>query len=205
MKKTPNQKGFTVLEVIVALLLFSLLMGSLWHFFGETYSLYIKFDHKSDLSEQARIITSFIREEIRLADEVTLTVKTVDGSDKKISPPEHPKTSESSDLIEGEFVTIDLNTASGTGTKKGKRQIILRENTSTEKDQGKYRLFYKANFTESLISDKIEQIKVIREKDASIVQFECILAITRDGEIFQEVQNVFSESLQYKIAYEVTP
>ncbi len=200
MKSVPNQKGFTVLEVVVALLLFSLLMGSLWQFYGDTYSMYIKFDHKTNLSEQARISTSFIREEIRLAEEVTITVK--DGTEEKtIHPPTVPQTSKSSDKIEGELVKIELRTTPRTGSGKENRQIRLRENASTQNDQGAYHLLYKANFTESLISDKIHNIKVTREENSPIVRFECTLAVSRNGEIFQQVENVFSESLEYKIAY----
>ena len=200
MKNAPNQKGFTLLEVVVALLLFSLLMGSLWQFYGDTYSMYIKFDHKTDLSEQARIATSFIREEMRLAEKVTITVKT-GTEEKKIQPPTETKTSESSDKIEGELVKIELSTTPGTGSKKEDRQIGLRKNTLSANDQGAYHLLYKANSTESLISDKIYNIKVIREQNSPIVHFECTLAVIRNGEIFQQVENVFSESLEYKIAY----
>jgi prepilin-type N-terminal cleavage/methylation domain-containing protein len=199
MKNTIHQKGFTVLEVIVALLLFSLLMGSLWQFYGETYRGYISFDQQSDLSEQSRLVTSFIREEIRLSDQVTIVVETdVAGTKqtKEIHPPVIPKTEDSSALREGELKRIKLNTLSS--SRKTSRELWLKDNVLPLKDMGRYSLYYNANGTDSLISDKVDNIKITREQDASTVQFECTFAIRRDAAVIQEMQNTFSESLEYK-------
>lgn len=187
MKNTIHQKGFTVLEVIVALLLFSLLMGSLWQFYGETYRGYISFDQQADLSEQSRLVTNFIREEIRLSDQVTIEVWS--GSEKKyINFP-----SESSDSLTGDLSEILLNTKAGTSTQKGDRKIKLVGES----------LYYEANHVPSLISDKVDNIKVIKETDSPIIQFECTYAIKKNGTVIQSFQNTFSESLQYKMPYPV--
>jgi prepilin-type N-terminal cleavage/methylation domain-containing protein len=199
MKNITHQKGFTVLEVIVALLLFSLLMGSLWQFYGEAYRGYISFDQQADLSEQARLVTSFIREEIRLSDQVTLLIETdTDGTkeSKEIHPPVVPKTDNSSALREGELKRIKLNTLSS--SRKTSRELWLKDNAPDTKEKGQYSLYYTANGTDSLISDKVDNIKVTRVKDASTAQFECTFAIRRDTAIIQEMQNTFSESLEYK-------
>ncbi|MDF2613655.1 MAG: hypothetical protein K0S71_1441 [Clostridia bacterium] len=198
MKKDLNSKGFTLIEVIVALLLFSLLMGALWEFFGNTYSVYTQFDHKTNLSDESRRVSSFIREEIRLADQVTITVE---GSPElKIHPPETPKTMESSSLVKDkQLAKIELKTA-GSG-RKGDRRIELSENASFDNGEGLYKLVYIANSTSSLISDKIQNIKVTREEDSPIVVFECTISKKGETQAAQIVQHIFSESLEYKAKY----
>ena len=178
MKNTIHQKGFTVLEVIVALLLFSLLMGSLWQFYGETYRGYISFDQQADLSEQARLVTNFIREEIRLSDQVTIDT-----------------------TVQGRLTEMKLNTLLSS-SKKTKREIVLDAiKEDTDEEEKTYSLYYSASGTKSLISDKVYNIKVTQEEGSSIVQFECTVAIVRDGKIIQQAVSTFSESLQYKEPY----
>lgn len=191
MKKRLDQKGFSLIEVVVALLLFSLLMGSLWEFFGNTYSVYTQFDKKTNLDDEARRISSFIREEIRLADKVAITLE----DNSIIYPPN--TTGSSIEIKDKQLKIINLNTTGG-GTKKPSRSIKLSSNGLDKSGQLMYKLEYTANGTPSLISDKIKNIKITKEKDSSIVEFTCEVRQVNDT---QEIKNVFSESLEYKEKY----
>jgi len=193
MKKEQSQRGFSLIEVVVALLLFSLLMGSLWEFFSNTYSVYNKFDKKTNLSDESRMVSSFIREEVRLADQVTIKVKDATTNVEYTIKPEETF------RITGNLEEIILNTTETIGRKQ-KRKLLLTENPPGAKDKGKFKLDYVANLITSPIADKIENIKVTREENSSIIEFECTLI--KNGDI-QKVENTFSESLKYKIA--VTP
>ncbi len=204
MIQRSRQKGFTLIEVAVTLLLFSLTMGVLWEFFSNTYSTYVMFDKKSMLSDQSRITTSFIREEIRSAEGITIEVLT--GAALSLEEVNPPSATGPTHEIKGILSQIKFaNQTTGPGILKKKRSIKMETNTTTQGGLGKYRLIYTAGGTSSLISDKVENIKVIRDADSSVVQFECIFNEDGETQSTQIIRNIFSESLEYKEKYSSIP
>lgn len=181
VKKNRQQRGFTLLEVVAALVLFTLLMSSLWDFFAGFYKNYTVFDEKADLLDQGKIVAAFIKEEIRLADEVKIVLK--DGA--VISPVDKPH-----EAINGVLDKIELRTTFSTSGKK-KRAISFKSGKLTYD-----------NLTSSLISDKIESIEVTKEPDSFLVKFECLFLKKGETSELQKVTYTFIGSLEHKALYE---
>ena len=179
MRKRANQRGFSLLEAILALLLFALLMDGLFDFFGKTYADYVRFDNKATNINETRAISDFIRNEIRGADEVT--IKLADGTI----------------ITKGTLMGITLTTLSNiTTTTGGMGSVLKLESISGSQN---YKLTYNANDRTSLISDQIETIFVDKKKDSQLINFKCqVCKEERKDSTSQKMESTFSESLYYK-------
>lgn len=60
MKK--REKGFSLLEAAIALLLFGLILQSLLNFFSQMYVSSKRFDQRTYLVDNARAVNDFVRE-----------------------------------------------------------------------------------------------------------------------------------------------
>lgn len=195
MKKHLNQRGFTLIEIIVALLLFTMLLALVWECFIGIFRNYKDLEVKIKLNDQSRLVESFIKEEIRSAEQVTIIVKTeTSGAEQKIEP-----STDSEARLEGQLRKIILsNVDPYSGTKNSNRSLELQKNPSLKPNEGAYIFCYTANGTSTLIADKISAIKVIRAKDSNNVDFECEFYTSGSNEAYQKLIYLFSESLDYK-------
>lgn len=207
-----KQKGFTLLELAVCFVLFAILLEALWGFFGNIYGEFIQFDKKIALNNEADAVESFLRDYIRQADKIKLTMQ--DGkiievilAPTTIAPSPNPN---NQDVIAGDLKQIEiekkqLNTA-GTAYEIKNSKVFVENNTSPTGNQGRLKLSYQllsgiggsdvggAN----LISDQIENIKVTHKKDSDLVEITCI--IHKNGETNERLKVTirFTEDLSYK-------
>lgn len=62
-----NKKGFTLVEMIVAILIFSLVLAMFYQFFGFSDKLFRKTDEIATMQDQARLIVQGVRKDIGTA------------------------------------------------------------------------------------------------------------------------------------------
>lgn len=188
MKK--GEKGFTLLEAVFAILLFAMLTQMLMSFFMTMYKNGRIFQKQTYLMDNARTASAFIKEEIRQAEKIEITLE--DG--KKLGFDEGEVTS--GEVIPGEAKEIDVITL-------GDSEPIIKliKNSGAEAYEGTYSLVYQGNSgvaTYNTISTMVKSIKIsINEQDE--VTFECVYAPTNpQDEGREQVTEIFSESLRYK-------
>ncbi|ADZ83446.1 prepilin-type N-terminal cleavage/methylation domain-containing protein [Cellulosilyticum lentocellum] len=189
MKK--REKGFSLLEAAIALLLFGLILQSLLNFFSQMYVSSKRFDQRTYLVDNARAVNDFVREKIRIAEKVQILVGTAMSNDT-ITP-----IKSASDNVEkqGKLYMIQFKT----GTDVSAIELIAVP--APDKTKGKYKLVYTVGPDTALISDMIEDIQVKRKKNSDIVEFTC--SFNKHGETLEKlkVEETFTESLAYKEKY----
>ncbi len=175
-----KQKGFSLLEMIIVVLLTVILLEAVLEIFSNVYRETMKFYTKVNYSEELHIVSDFIRDEIRCAEEVSVVV-----SDEEHEVIEPEKTTLAT---EGRLKEIKLYTKDGT---TGKIKMIKNRNTQ----YGKYSLVYEATGTQNLISNLVDDIQVVHEENSSYVTFQCTIA--QIGATTRSKLS-FTESLAYK-------
>lgn len=185
-----KQKGFSLLEMIVVVLLFSILMQAVLGVFSSIYTGFSIFRNKVNYNDNARIVSDFIRDEIRLADKVRITVSDL-GVNKAIDP----KVTSGCLNVAGELKEIKLYTTDGTIGA-----IKLKANSGTNAKQGKYSLVYQADGsgTQNLISDLVDEMYVTRTTDSDYVTFEYVISKVGVTTTTAQLTQSFTESLAYK-------
>nr|WP_302599328.1 prepilin-type N-terminal cleavage/methylation domain-containing protein [uncultured Cellulosilyticum sp.] len=182
-----KQKGFSLLEMVLSIMLSAVLLQVMIVTVSNIYEGVVRFRTKVNYSEQIRIVSDFIRDEIRGATKVSIKVQ--DGSSVKVIE----NGAEDSDLeIKGMLDEIKYVTAENTVG-----EIRLRKNSIYNLKQGKYSLFYegKESDTQNLIGDLVDELKVVRMADSNYITFTCVI-----GGVNQTMgeQMSFTESLAYK-------
>lgn len=185
MKK--KERGFTLLEAVVALVLFSLLLQSLLNFFGTMYVNAKEFQEKAYLMDNARSVNDFIREKIRENEKVE--IETSAGIIEPVAK------GDTVSEIDGQLKEIKLYTTGNTSIKLS----VLKDGTGNYyPGKGKYKLEYWSGGTPSLISDQIEDIEVKREANSEIVEFTCKFNKHDETNEILKLEETFTESLAYK-------
>lgn len=190
--KTKSQRGFTLLEVVFALLLFSFVMGLIWFFYNAVYINNIRFNTSSQLTESVRTISNTIKNDLRLADYITVEIEQEDGSIKSINPGHDFET------ITGKLSMIHLYTKDK--PQLGYRTIQLIRNDNPKHEQGAYSLIYKyEDGTNAIICDQLQDIKVTVYKGNTNIYFDCTVesGSVKVGEEMT-LDASFSESLKNK-------
>lgn len=199
-----QERGFSLLEAVIALVLFTILLQGLLNFFATMYINENEFRQKAYLSDNAQSVNDFIREKIREADKVQIKIATSDNGTENtllddtyitFSPiKKYTETDAASnnDLKEGRLGSITILKGTHTG------EIILELVSSTANNKGKYQLIYRSGGTDVLISDQIDNIKVKREKDSDIVEFACGFNKHGETKVQLKIEEIFTESLAYK-------
>ncbi len=205
-----QEQGFTLLEAAIALVLFCLLLQGLLNFFAVMYSNSKHLEQKAYLMDNARAINNFIGEKIKEATNVEIeltkslnnagtpndptddTWANADWAYRLITPILIPS---DNTAREGRLSRIVLQDKVGNIT-----YIDLKFTSSADNNKGYYQLVYVSgtSATESLISDRIQNIKVTRKKDSDIVEFSCELSKKNETFNYLKIKEVFTESLAYK-------
>ena len=185
MKK--QERGFTLLEAVVALVLFSILLQSLLNFFGSMYVNAKEFQEKAYYMDNARSVNDFIREKIR--ENLQVEIDTSGGLILPIA-----KGDTVSEIV-GQLNRINLDASGNTfiklsELKDGSGNYLPRK--------GKYKLEYWSGGTPSLISDQIEDIQVKRGANSEIVEFTCEFNKHDETKEILKLEEIFTESLAYK-------
>ncbi len=188
MKK--REKGFSLLEAAIALLLFGLILQSLLNFFSQMYVSSKRFDQRTYLVDNSRAVNDFVREKIRTAEKIQILVGT--NSSYDILTP----IQSAAENVEkqGKLYKIQFKI----GTDISEIELI---SIPSSTNKGKYKLVYIAGGETALISDVIEDIEVKRKKNSDIVEFTC--SFNKQGETLGKlkVEETFTESLAYKEKY----
>lgn len=196
MKRT--EKGFTLLEAVLAILLFGFVLQMLMNFFFHMYGNGKIFQTQSYLMDNARTVNAFVKEKIRNAEEVRVTVKDAAGNEREFGPILSP-----TDRIEvsGELVRITFKEST-----EGYKGIEIKAAASNP-NKGQYLLNYVTYDGPSdtigknavLISDMVKSIEVSYKRNSEDVLFKCSYAPqipkNRNSEV---ITDTFSESLIYK-------
>ena len=70
-----SEKGFTLLELCVCFILFSIFLECIWGFFTHIYMNYYTFNRQVNLDNEANNVEAFIRDNIRAAYELKISVE----------------------------------------------------------------------------------------------------------------------------------
>ena len=197
MRKKDN--GFTLLEAVIALVLFALLLQTLLGFFSQMYVNSKRLEQRSYLVDNARLVNEFVQEKIREASKVKITAiddkGTPDNPADDVNVSIEPiTTSAENKSFNGRLVKIEMKDALGHASEIEMKAI-------TTEGKGNYQLIYKANSSSSLISDMIENIKVKREKDSDVVEFTCDFYKKNETLDQLKLKEIFTETLAYKQKY----
>lgn len=175
--------GFTLLEAVFAVFLFSLLLGSLGSFFGKMYTNVSDFNKKAYLMEDADATKQTIINSIREAGSLKLETNI---------PLE--------DDMVADKIVFKLILQPGTAEEHA---IIVRKN-ALGNNMGKYRAIYQkgigANQTETVISDQIKSF-IFEHKplgSGGSFKFNITFASQNESKSNIEVKVNFEESIDYK-------
>lgn len=159
-----NKKGSSLLEVLLATILFSIFTMSIWGLFQKVYWAYWKTDQEVKLLEEGRMIVEFIQEEIRMAEAVVIQVRGV------------------SDVMESEKA-IHQELLQSIAFIKDK------DNLSKPNNEDKLQLFaaggdegYYLRYQKNIVAEDIKEITVSREPGKDLVEITCTMASEREGE-----------------------
>ena len=197
MRKKDN--GFTLLEAVIALVLFALLLQTLLGFFSQMYVNSKRLEQRSYLVDNARLVNEFVQEKIREASKVKIIAiddkGTPDDPADDVNVSIEPiTTSTENTSLKGRLVKIEMKDVLGHASEIEMKAI-------TTEGKGNYQLIYTANSSSSLISDMIENIKVKREKDSDVVEFTCDFYKKNETLDQLKLKEIFTETLAYKQKY----
>ena len=204
-----NEKGFTLLEVCVSLILFAIMLESIWGFFSTIYINYIRFNEQVKISSEATTVEDFIVQEIRGADKVRIKT-TTPGEQIEVTYKGSTSNVEVKDKsLERIQYMIEIPNPTGGGYKEKECEIILTPISPTDEKKGKYQLSYSVKSiggvavttNNTIVSEMIENIKVTRYKDSDLVEFTCTLHKINETQNRLKLTKKFTESLEYKEHY----
>lgn len=199
-----KEKGFTLLEVILAIMLFGILLEGIGGFFSGIYKEFTYFDTKVVLNNEATAIEDFMRDYIRMADEIKIFIKRPTITDPiQVYPQTNSSTTISGETLSYiEIVRKTQTTASGGGIVETVEKCNIQLEGNKDKGQGSYKLYYvvKNNGVENkrVISDQIENIKIAIAKDSNLVEIECMVGKENETDPRLKTTVEFTESLAYK-------
>lgn len=186
MRKKYNQKGFTLLEVTLALVLFSILISTAFMLFQDSYKTYIDFQNKANLLEDSRMITEFIQEEIRTADYVKMNI-VKKGVGVEGAPSTTPKYHYLTELkLEPEEVD---------GKLTGKNTLLLNVKQDLSPPSS-YPAQGKINYQGVTIADTVQYILV--EEKGDLLEIECTLKNKTGGSTEEKMTSKVLISIAYK-------
>ena len=196
-----EQQGFTLLELCICLVLFSIFLEGLWSVYSCFYFDYVKLNQQVSLMNEESNVEEFVRECMREAKQMKITVK-----DQMIQPNMKFDDSNNKDVVDKPLQKIEftrmLQTSDDTYEEK-KCKIEMVYIGGKNSNTGKYKLTYEAPGKPgaNTISDQIEKITVTHYKNSDYVEFTCVM--NRMGEQDERLicTEVFSESLAYKQQY----
>lgn len=194
-----KQVGFTLLELSICLILFSIFLEAFLGFYTNIYGNYIKTDHQMILMNEGNNVEQFIkgciRESIKLriwADgEVVETILDADSTYNQ-------------DVVDVPLDKIEFSRMieMSKGSYQEKRCQIEMIYMG-EKGNGKYKLTYEASGKPgaNTISDWVEAITVTRYKGSNNVEFKCIFQKKDEKDQRLSYTKCFSVNLDYKTHY----
>lgn len=195
-----KEKGFTLIEVIMAIMLFGILLEGIGGFFSTTYTAFTQFDKKVILNNEATAVEDFMRDYIRRADEIKIFVTRPTIIEPiQVYPNANPSTTISGETLKYiEIVRKVQTAASGGGIVETIEKCKIELAPNYASDQGAYKLKYIVGTNERIISDQIENIKIAITKDSNLVEIECMIAKKSEMSERLKVTVKFTESLRYK-------
>ncbi|MBE6022428.1 MAG: hypothetical protein E7231_04225 [Cellulosilyticum sp.] len=196
-----SERGFTLVEMCLAMILFFLLLEGLWGFYLQVYREQSQFNERLQLMNEASDIETFIRMCLREAE--TVKVKTIEGDIVENSLEENGLNQK--DIIDQTLDKIEFTReikVSSSNYKKKNCLLALYDTPKSQVDKGKYSLKYRvwegAYLSSNTIGDCIETIQVTHYKNTNSIEFTCII-----GKVGKEnnrllYTHTFTESLAYK-------
>lgn len=159
-----TQKGSSLLEMLLATVLFGIFTISIWSLFNRVYWAYWKTDQEVKLLEEGRMIVEFIQEEIRMAEGVIIEV---DGATNVMESQEtiHQK------LLKNMTFIKDKDDRSKP-TNEDKLQLFA------SSDYKGYYLRYQKN----VVAEHIQSITISREKNSKLVEITCVMLGKKEEE-----------------------
>lgn len=189
-----KEKGFTLLELCICLVLFGIFIECLGGFLTHCVMRYKQYRNQLELTNEGQNVEDFIREGIRKAEKVQ--IKTESG---KVIEAINPSLSHETADIEKEQLErikcVRTVVEDGRQMTKTYRLEIKKSGSSCP---GKYTLVYNGGYVSNVICDQIEYIKVTRKKDSNRIQFECRLEKKDETNKTLNCVKRFSESIQDK-------
>lgn len=189
-----KEKGFTLLELCMCLVIFGVFIECLGGFFNQCSMRYRQYREQLELTQEGQNVEDFIRDCIRRADKVQ--IKTESG--KVIEAIDQALGVQASDIESERLWKIEcVRTAVEKGTRITEK-YRLEMKKSGGNYSGKYALVYSGGYVSNIVSEQIENIKVTKDKDSDRVLFECSLQKENEGNTRINYTKCFSESLEYK-------
>ncbi|WP_054739250.1 PulJ/GspJ family protein [Cellulosilyticum ruminicola] len=187
MKHTKvSDLGYSLLETVMVILLSAYLFQSILGFFYESCRDVENFQRKNMYDTEARVVSQFIRDEIRNAEEIEFIVATVKGQ-QVVKP--HRNLEDCP--IEGKLKEMRIYSADG-------MQGRIKLNTNSNKNEGKYSLLYRADnsVTQNLISDMVDAIDIAWNYNTDYVEVTCYIGSQEETALKTKIK--VDESLKYK-------
>lgn len=184
-----KEQGFTLIEAIFAIAIFTILLQVLLQFFMTIYVDAKIFERKAYLEDNARAVRDFICEQV--AESATVQIDCETGG-KEITPIVVPE--DNVEVLNETLKQICLD---------GEKQVTLDHNASSKKEVGEYALNYRGDGrTHNLVSDQIESLTVTRLKDSDYIEWTCVLG--KRGESNPDLKETitFSTPIGHKAKWE---
>ncbi|MEG0906628.1 MAG: hypothetical protein RSD26_11125, partial [Cellulosilyticaceae bacterium] len=156
--------GNSLLEVLLATVLFGIFTISIWSLFHRVYWAYWKTDQEVKLLEEGRMIVEFIQEEVRMAEAV---------------------------IIEVDGATNVMESKEAIYQKPLKNMVFIkdRDDRSKPSNEDKLQLFasseykgYYLRYQKNVVAENIQSITISREKNSNLVKITCMMFGKEEGE-----------------------
>lgn len=171
-----NQRGISLLEVLLASVMFGILTLGTWSAFQKVYWNYTEAQMRAQLQEEVRTISAFIKEELRMSEVVV--VRYGDKAGKDIMQ-------ETETIIGQELHSIQFWPDRMVGTNRDTMYFVFNPNV------GFFELTYQGN----VLSNWIKKLTVSRLKDSDLITLNLVVGHPK-RDIQQEETILIS--LQYK-------
>lgn len=217
-----SEKGFTLLELLVATAIFGGVLVLIWNIFFTTYHNYGKLRQHKDILEEVSTITKIVEDEIQRAEKVEVVYLKDDGKPevtvgiltKEGFPDNERKKFIALKLYANKTDEVPSCVIKWHGEKIKEDHTI--EVIPVNKDESIHELWYGKSADEKLtdfkgtqISNTIKKINVRRNKDSDIVEWQIVMPNIseqkKDEGTKQDLETIssnkiynFSTSLQYK-------
>ena len=206
MKRDKHKKirGFTLIEMCIAMVLFSILLEMLGTFYLQIYKDDIQFNKQMQLINEANNVEAFIKNCIREAEEIRLI--TVEG--EVINVGEMPSSKKNKDVVDQTLDKIEFTREikGKDGSYQRKRCSLCVNSQKVDIEvKGKYKLAYRVwnggILSSNTVSENIESIKVTHYENSNFVEFACKLQQENQEGSQLSYTKTFMESLNYKKYY----
>lgn len=189
-----KDKGFTLLELCICLMIFGIFIECLGGFYSQCSMRYNQFREQLELTHEGQNVEDFIRSSIRKADRVK--IKTTSG--KVIEAITNEESDRESDVVEESLKRIECVRTSVVKGKQITEKYRIEMRKSGGEYSGRHALIYSGGNVINIISEQVENIKVTCHRGSNNVQFEC--SLQKEGQTNPSIHYTknFSESLEYK-------